>query len=222
MLPAGSAPYLVPYAAFLALVELQARVPAFGAPLFALRVALPAVLLAWFWQRGAYRELAGHRLGAMTLADLAAGLGIAVLWVGPFLVWPALERGDAFDPLLLGSAPATLALRFVGFVVITPLVEELFVRSFLFRYAPVFAADGDFRKQPIAKLSGVAFVTTLLWFTFTHEQWEWPVAFAAGAALNGWLGFRKHLVACVLAHAAANAAIFALVVLGPYRLWEFL
>jgi CAAX prenyl protease-like protein len=222
MLPAGSVPYLAPYGAFLALVELRSHLPELAAPLFVLRVVVPATLLAWFWRRGAFAELRGYAAGAATLADVAAGVAIAALWVGPYLLWPSLTRGEAFDATLLGERAATLAMRLLGFALVTPLMEELFVRSFLHRFAPVLARGGDFRAEPIARFGWVAFTTTVLWFTFTHAPWEWPVAFATGAAFNAWLYWRRHLVACVIAHAAANATIWALVVLGPVPLWEFL
>ncbi|HEY8122971.1 MAG TPA: hypothetical protein VII78_16740, partial [Myxococcota bacterium] len=73
-LPAGVAPYLAPYAAFLALVELSRLLPGAALVLFPLRVLAPAALLAWFWRRRAYSELRGYRLGAGTLADVLAGL----------------------------------------------------------------------------------------------------------------------------------------------------
>ncbi len=223
-LPAGAAPYLAPYAAFLALVELQARLPAAAAVLFPLRVAVPAALLAFFWRRGAYPELRGYALAAGTLADIGVGLAIAVLWVGPYLLWPSLARGAAFDAELMGEGgrALVLGLRLAGFALVTPFVEELFVRSFLLRFAEVFERDGDFRREPIARFAWRGFLVTALWFTFSHAPWQWWVALPTGVALNAWLYQRGHLVACVVAHAVANAAIWALVVLGPTPLWEFL
>jgi hypothetical protein len=224
LLPAGAAPYVAPYAVFLALVELEARLPGASAWLFPLRVIVPGALLLGFWQRGAYSELRGDLGKAPQLAsDIAAGLGVALLWVGPYLVWESLPRGEPFDPGLLGDERygLTLALRLAGFALVTPFVEELFVRSFLLRFAETLDR-GDFRTVPIGRFAWRGFVTTVLWFTFTHAQWEWWVALPAGVAFNLWLYWRGRLMACVVAHAVANAAIWALVVLGPMELWEFL
>jgi CAAX prenyl protease-like protein len=222
-LPAGAAAYVVPYGVFLALVELGARIPAAAALTFPLRVLAPAALLVWFWRRGAYPELRGYRVGAGTVGDALAGLALAVVWVGPYLLWPELPRGEAFDPELLGAPQRELALtlRLVGFALVTPFVEELFVRSFLLRFAETFER-GDFRSEPIARFAWRGLATTALWFTFSHAQWEWPVALPVGLAFNAWLYWRGHLVACVIAHAVTNAAIWALVVLGPIPLWMFL
>jgi CAAX prenyl protease-like protein len=223
LLPAGSAAYVAPYAVFLVLVELQARAGAAAPLAFVARVAAPALLLAWFWRRGAYAELRSYRADARTLLDLAAGAAIAALWVAPYLLWPSLPRGEPFDAELLGEGrrALTLGVRAIGFALVTPFVEELFVRSFLMRFADVFER-GDFRSVPIARFSVRSFVATVLWFTFTHALWEWWVALPVGIAFNAWLYWRRELGACVVAHAAANASIWALVVLGPLPLWEFL
>lgn len=223
ILPAGAAAYVVPYAVFLGLVEVSARIPAAAPPLFLLRVLAPAALLAGFWRCGAYRELRGYRAGAGTLADVLAGLSIAALWVGPYLLWPSLARGEPFDPGLLGEERRglTLGVRLAGFALVTPFVEELFVRSFLLRFAETLER-GEFRSVPIARFAWRGFVTTVLWFTFTHAQWEWWVALPTGIAFNLWLYWRGQLMACVVAHAVANAAIWGMVVLGPGAMWEFL
>jgi hypothetical protein len=223
VLPAGAIPYVAPYATFLLLVELAARVPGAAAVLFPLRVAAPAALLAWFWRQGAYSELRGYRASAATFADVLVGLAIAASWVAPYLLFPALERGEPFDAAQLGAQrrALTLSLRLAGFTLVTPFVEELFVRSFVLRFAEVFER-GDFRSVPIARFAWRGFVVSVLWFTFSHAAWEWWVALPAGVAFNGLLYARRHLMACVIAHAVANAAIWALVVLGPTPLWEFL
>jgi CAAX prenyl protease-like protein len=223
LLPAGSAPYVAPYAAFLLFLELQGRVASAAAPLFVARVAVPALLFAWFWRRGAYPELRSYRADARTLLDVAVGVAIAALWVGPYLLWPSLPRGEPFDPALLGAdeRALTLGVRLLGFALVTPFVEELFVRSFLLRFADAFER-GDFRQEPIARFTLRSFLVTVGWFTFTHAPWEWWVALPAGIAFNAWLYWRREIGACVVAHAAANAAVWALVVLGPLPLWEFL
>jgi CAAX prenyl protease-like protein len=223
ILPPGALPYVAPYAVFLGLVEAESRFPAAAFALFPLRVLAPAALVAFFWRRGDFPELRGYRPSLATLFDVAAGLAIAALWLGPYLLVPSLPRGDPFDPALLGEGNRSLALllRLIGFAAVTPFVEELFVRSFLLRIAETLDG-GDFRKLPVGRFALRGFVVTVLWFTATHALWEWWVALPTGIALNLWLYRRRHLLACVIAHAAANAAIWALVVLGPGRLWEFL
>ena len=97
-----------------------------------------------------------------------------------------------------------------------------FVRSFLIRYVEVFNSGRDFRRVPIAHFTWASFLVTVAWFVFTHVQWEWPVALAAGVSFNLWLYRRGHLGAAVLAHAVANGTIAAAVLLGPDALAIFL
>jgi CAAX prenyl protease-like protein len=192
------------------------------APLLAGRVVLPGGLLLLAWRSGAYAELRAS-FGAARLRDVLFGLGIAALWLGPYLVWPELPRGEAFDPDRLGPdrRAAWLALRLCGFVLVSPLVE-LFVRSFLHRVVEAWPSWTDFALRPIGRFHALAFIVTSLWFTFSHVPWEWWVAAPSGALLNLWLYRRGNLRSVWLAHAVANGAIGALVVFGPYELWAFL
>ena len=216
-------PYVAPYGALLALAELGRWLPGLGAPLLAARVVLPAGLLWIAWRQGAYAEL---RRGARRagLSDVVFGLGIAALWVGPYLLWPALPRGEPFDPDLLGPArrDAWLALRLGGFVLVSPLVEELFVRSFLHRVVESWPRWTEFAQLEIGRPHALAFTVTSVWFLLSHVPWEWWVAAPTGALFNAWLYQRGNLRSVWLAHVVANGAIGALVVLGPAGLWAFL
>ena len=212
--------YLGPYGLFLILVEIGGRLPAELAGWWLLvKVALPGLLLLHFVRRGELPELSGYRPGAGGFVlDVAVGVLIAVLWVGPFLVFPELPRadaGDGFDPDQLGAGlrPLVLGVRLLGFAGVTPFIEELFVRSFLIRYVEVFRSGGDFRRVPIAYFSWASFGVTVVWFVFTHVSWEWPVALVAGVIFNLWLYRRRHIGSVIVAHAAANAAIWCWVVL---------
>ncbi len=220
---AGFWPYLAPYLALLGLAELQRWLPGAEVPLLAARVVLPGALLLLAWRRGAYPELQGLRQ-ALRPRDVACGLAIAGLWLAPYLLWPALPRGEPFDPERLGPDGRTLwiALRVSGFVGVSPLVEELFVRSFLHRAAEAWPDWQAFGARSLAQPHARAFLVTTLWFTFSHVPWEWWVALPTGALLNGWLYQRGRLASVWLAHAVANAAIAALVVWGPGDLWAFL
>lgn len=235
----GWEPYLAPYAAFLVLVEIEARVPAAAlGPLLVLKVAVPLALLLHYARRGAFPELRGFRPGPGALADVAFGVAIAGLWVGPYLLgWlPHPPSREGFDPGVLGAGRETLALavRGVGFALVTPFVEELFVRSFLIRGAELVSWRGgrleidverDFRDLPMARYTAWSFWLTVAYFGLSHLGWELAVAFPTGAAYNLWLYRRGHLGACVLAHATTNLAIWLLVVLAAGKgagLWYLL
>ncbi|MDJ0789147.1 MAG: CAAX prenyl protease-related protein [Myxococcota bacterium] len=220
-------PYLAPYLTFLCIVELSGRLGATAeAWLLPLRVVVPGALLIYFARKGAYPELSGLRLRVGgVLADVAAGLVIAAVWVGPYLAgW--LERGgEPFEPSLYGESGVALVLglRLVGFALVTPFMEELFVRSFVHRLADAWwQGKPDFRELPVGVFAPAGFVVTTLWFTFTHVSWEWPVAAVCGVLFNLWLYARGHLGAAVIAHAVTNGSIWLAVVAGPVDLWDFL
>jgi CAAX prenyl protease-like protein len=222
-------PYLGPYGLFLILVEIQGRVPDTLEPwIFLLRILVPGLWLFAYYRRGELPELRGYRPGAAGLAsDVLCGIVIAALWIGPFLLFPSLPRpepSEGFDATIFGPGREALALaaRLVGFAIVTPFMEELFVRSFLIRLADVVDTDMNFKKLPIARFTWRSFLVTVFWFTFTHVQWEWAVAWTAGVIFNLWLYRRGHIGSVVVAHAAANASLWLAVVLGPESIRMFL
>jgi hypothetical protein len=226
----GWEPYLVPYAAFLAIVSVGAMLPQRTAAfVLVLQVVVPGSLFVAYAARGSFPELREMRLSpGGLLADVALGLGVAALWVAPYalgvLGHPGPETGFDADALGPGWADAGRLLRLVGFVGVTPFVEELFVRSFLLRGAELVSWRGgrlqidqsrDFRDLPMARYTAWSFWISVVYFGMSHQPWEWPVAFATGAIYTLWLYRRGHIGACVLAHAVTNAAIYALV-MGPW------
>ena len=231
-------PYLLPLFAFLGLVELSGRFPEAAQPLFlALKVAVPGGLFVLFRARGAYPELRGYPHGrAGALLDFGVGVLGGAVWMAPFVVllwlrsplWDALpgflrpSPEDAFDPGLMGPdrIALTLGLRALGYAVVTPFVEELFVRSWLMRYAEVFDRPVDFRDVPIARYSRRSFLTVLVFFTASHAPWEWPVAVLWVVGSQLWFYRRRHLGSLVWLHAGSNASIFVAVLLAAGRLTD--
>jgi CAAX prenyl protease-like protein len=231
-------PYLAPLFAFLLLGELAGRLPeAASAWLLPLRVGVPAALLVIFFRRGAYPELRAPLPGGVRglgLDALVGGAG-AALWMAPYLcldhaALPTFLRPDpeaGFDPEMLGAglAPLALGLRLVGYAVVTPFAEELFVRSWLARWLEVFDSPRDFRDVPIGHWSLRSFVGVVVFFTAGHVAWEWPVAVLWVVGTQLWFYHRRHLSALVVVHAASNLTIFVAVVLAAragHDLWYFL
>lgn len=216
-------PYVLPYAAFLFSVETLNRVLPeawSGLGLF-LKPAVPAVLLVVFAWRGAYPELRRPRpdLGMRAL-DVTLGIVLAALWMAPFVWIDALRPEVAgFDPDQLGPSRSALALglRLFGYALVTPFFEEIFIRSFVMRYAQVWRERGDFRDVPLAHYSVRSFAVTVIVFTLGHVPWEWWVAVPWVALTNLWFYYRKDLYAVILVHATTNAAILAAAVLWTGR-----
>jgi len=223
----GWAPYFVPYLSFVLLAQLRADLPRDVAPYLRIfQIALQAVLVLFFLLRGDYPELKGWRPTLPGfLQDLLVGLATTLIWVAPYVLlsWlPRPDPKDAFNSYAFGTtfAPAFLAIRFASFAALTPLMEELFIRSFLMRYLDVFDTGEDFRDVPMARFRWRSFIGTWLAFTVTHNPWEYPVAAVTGLIWNLWLYRRKHLASLVLVHAVTNGTLFLLVAIASGRVHD--
>jgi len=214
-----------PYLGFLLAVEIARRAPesAAGAMLF-VKPAVPlALLLYFFFLRGEYPELRRARLQPLgTSLDVAFGIGLAGLWMAPYVFIPALrpDEPQPFSPDLLGPGHDVLALgvRLFGYAIVTPIFEELFIRSFVMRTADVFAERGDFRTVPLARYTLRSFLTTIVVFTIGHVPWEWWVAVPWVALTNLWFYWRRDLLAVIVVHGVTNATILLLAIWGSGRL----
>ncbi len=228
----GAFAHVAPYAVFLAVIEIGRYFSGSGTLLFLVpRVLLPAAVLVACVLRGSYTEIAHYRWSAKgAVADVTIGVAVAGLWIAPYVWgWLSPPSETTFTPTAFSPEvrPWALLLRAGGFALVTPFVEELFVRSFLVRFVDgrVYRKVADFRLLPIGRYRPAGFVISLLWFTFSHALWEWPVAFATGAIYNLWLYHRRHLGAVIIAHAVTNACVFAAVLAASQRginLWYFL
>lgn len=231
-------PYLAPIFSFLALVEASRRSSPELLPAFAVaKVLVPLAVLLYHARRSGYPELRGLPWSARDSSlDVLVGLVGAALWVAPYL-WIASARPGpdvGFDPQQLGASREWLALslRALGYAVVTPFAEEIFVRGWLARYADVFDRADDFRDVPIGRYSFRSFATVLIFFTLSHQPWEWPVAIGWIVLTQLWFYRRRHLLPMVLVHAVSNLSIFLFVLLAngritdadgtPLSLWFFL
>jgi len=214
-------PYVVPYVLFMLVGTLGGRLPDVAAPW--LLVVKPAMVLAavlWFRRRGAYPEWRGEggRIGFLGgLQDVGVGLALTAVWVVPYLLFPALrpEPGGEFDPAMAGQAwvGLILALRLFGYALVTPIFEELFIRSFVMRIADVYD-QADFRDQPLARYTLRSMLVTTVIFTVGHVPWEWWVCVPWIVLSNLWFYHRKSLSAIMLVHGVTNAALLGLAVFG--------
>lgn len=231
-------PYVLPYASFLLLSELGARLPEAADPvMLGVKPAIVLGMILWFRARGAYPEWrgAGARIGGIGgLMDVAVGLALTAVWVAPYLLFPSLrpDPGSAFDPAMAGERwiPLIVGLRLFGYALVTPLFEELFIRSFVMRMADAWEVR-DFRDLPIARYSLRSMLVTVVIFTAGHVPWEWWVCVPWVVLTNLWFYHRKSLSAVMLVHGVTNAALLGLAVFGggwltdadgsPFSFWFF-
>ena len=215
-------PYALPYIAFLLMSEVAARLPDAADPFVLLaKPAIVLALMAWFWRRGAYPECRGGtaRIGLLGgFQDIVVGLALTVVWVTPFILFPALrpEPGGEFDPAMAGEEwiHMILCVRLFGYALVTPLFEELFIRSFVMRIADVWNTDTDFRDLPIARYTRRSMIVTVVVFSLGHVPWEWWVCVPWIVLSNLWFYHRKRLAAVMLVHGVTNAALLGLAIWG--------
>ena len=116
-----------------------------------------------------------------------------------------------FDP---SGRYVFIGFRIVGAVLVVPVMEELFWRAFLIRWL----VNEDFRRVPVGTFTWSSFGFTVALFGLEHDQWL--VGLICGALYNGLLYRTRSVWACVVAHAASNAALAAWVLArNDWRFW---
>ena len=213
-------PYVAPMALFLLLTTLEGYVPpglypaAYIAKVAAVTVALLACAKAW---KGEVRFDA-----RMLAVGVAVGLAGLLLWLGIDRVTPPLKllgARAAFDPNTAIASEAMRAafvgVRLFGLAVVVPVMEEVFWRSFLLR----FATDQDrWWSLPLGTFSWMAFAIVAVLFALAHPEYLAALAYAALMALL--LRVTKSLFACIVAHAVTNLALGVYILsTGAWNLW---
>ncbi len=174
--------------------------------------------------RAPHRAPPARGLGGGGRRRGAGGGGLWIVLLSPFAPADAPAWGDLAFGLRLAAA---------GLVV--PLCEELLMRGYLLR----LAYQWDLRRQagdrePLAEAldemtifdvppgawSGWAVALSTLAFAAGHQVAEWPAAVVFGALMAGLWAWRRDLLSCVAAHAAANVFLALYVrATGSWGLW---
>jgi CAAX prenyl protease-like protein len=182
---------------------------------YLLQVAMPALALAWF-----ARDYAELKPGTTTSGGdwvLAAGVGVAVFvaWIHLDVRWLSFGQSGGFDPTRPGGGidwPLTAA-RIMGAVLVVPVMEELFWRSFVMRWID----RADFLRVSPLTVTFKALALSSLIFGLEHSLWF--AGLLAGLAY-GWLYVRRgNLWAPVVAHAVTNLLLALWVV--KTQQWQF-
>jgi len=151
-----------------------------------------------------------------TLAACGIGLLVFALWIK--MDWTLTVAGpEGFNPYLLPGQTAQIAMiliRMAGAVLIVPLMEELFWRSFLIRYI----IDKNFQNVRLGTFTWVSFLLTVVLFGFEHNYIL--AGIMAGIFYNLVLYRTRSLAQCVLSHAVTNLALAIYVVsTGKWQFW---
>jgi uncharacterized protein len=192
---------ILPFAVYLAFLvaESLAKDALGGRWLYAVQIVVVAGLLAWLWR--AYEELrpSSTPAGSWLLA-LAVGAVVFALWINLDFAWAQLGAGRGVaGELASGEGTAVgILLRLLGAVLVVPVMEELFWRSFLTRWLD----RTDFRAVDPRAVSWRSILITSVVFGAEHHLWL--AGIVAGVAY-GWLYRRTgNLWTVILAHALTN------------------
>lgn len=107
-----------------------------------------------------------------------------------------------------------IIVRILSASLLVPVIEEVFWRSFLYRYI----AARDFQQQPLGRFFPLSFVLTSLFFGFEHH--EWLAGILCGFIYQGLVIWRNRLGDALVAHAITNFLLGVWVVgKGAWNFW---
>lgn len=186
-------------------------------PLYALKVFFVGALLIFY--RTFYDEINIRQWLQLknTALSILTGLLIFALWI--HLDWSPFSQGDSagFNPKTISEEAnryAFIACRLAGAVIVVPIMEELFWRSFLLRYL----IKSQFTTVAIGTFSWASFLIASVLFGLEHHYLV--AGIMAGALFNLLLYQTRSIAQCILAHAVANLALGIYVLqTGQWRFW---
>ena len=224
---------VVPFGVFLALTFCQGQMGEASRYWFYLAKTVVGVWLIWtVW------PVVTEMRWAVSWEAVVVGVLVFAMWVGldghypsldqliqshlrPFLKSIGLESwcpkpaiaGPPWNPHLQFGPNVALAwffigVRLAGSTLVVPPLEEVFYRSFLYRYL----IKVDFEAVPLGRFQPVAFLVTSAIFGFEHN--EWLAGILCGFAYQGLLCWKGRLGNVMTAHALTN------LLLGLWVIWR--
>lgn len=166
-----------------------------------------------------YHELQIKDLRKLKISAAVCGVGLLtfIMWISADWMLPLTAPPSGFDPTRLPEGAIRIlmtATRVAGAVIVVPLMEELFWRSFFLRYL----IDADFESVPIGRFTLSSFLISTVLFGLEHHLFI--AGMIAGAVYSVILYKTRSLSQCVLAHAATNLALACYVLYtGRWYFW---
>ena len=199
----------MPFVIFLVLTFGQGKFGAASVDWFYLAKTIVGAWLIW-----EMRPLVSEMRWAVSWEAIVIGVLIFAIWVGLNPYYPKIfttgATGDPNEIFGQGSALAWLfvAVHVLGMTLIVPPLEEVFYRSFLYRYF----AKQDFLSVPLNQFLPFTFFVTAIVFGLAHN--EWLAGILCGMAYQ-WLVLRKNRLGdAMTAHAITNF------LLGVWIVWK--
>jgi len=187
-------------------------------PYFYIAKTILVAYLLWHWRHAYSADIFPRIKPAEYLLSIAAGLVVLILWITPEDILPKIGAPSGFNPYSFQwPAAATvglIAFRLAGAAIVVPIMEELFWRSFIMRYA----INPDFRKVPLGTFSLFSFAAVVILFGLEHYRVIQGIL--AGIIYTLLVIRHKSLRGCILAHGVTNLGLGIYVLFtGKWLFW---
>jgi CAAX prenyl protease-like protein len=210
-------PFTLPFLLYFIAIETARHLPQWQHLLFLAGISLAGAAL-WSWRARFFflLQLPRQAVGTECLIGLLAGGGSALFWqLGLQLGW--LRPASLVWPSHWSSSLAMTmsVLSILCFVMLLPVLEELFWRAFMLRYliAP------DFTRIPLGTAQPFAFVTVVALAAIPAGEGLLVGTCFSAILYNLLLIWRKNLLCGIVAHSLANALIALQFQLHQFRLY---
>jgi len=206
---------VMPFVVFLVLTSCQTSFGETGAFWFYFIKTLVGAWLIWeMW------PFVAEMRWAISWEAVVVGVGVCVMWIGIDPFYPHLGKTDTvWNPhAAFGSNPALawmfVIARLLGSTLVVPPLEEVFYRSFVYRYLVRL----DFLSMPFQQFHLLSFVVTAILFGFGHHEW---LAGILCGMIYQWLALRKNRLGdAITAHAITNFLLGLWVIFrGAWHFW---
>jgi CAAX prenyl protease-like protein len=212
----------LPFVIFVLLTACQGRFGESSRYWFYLAKTVVGVWLIW-----AMRPAVVEMRWAFSWEAVAAGVGIFLIWVGLDGHYPSI--GEIFDKISHKEKPAVVELpwnpnlqfgsgsalawlfiivRIVGVTIIVPPIEEVFYRSFVYRWI----AKPDWESVPLGMFIWKSFLITAAMFGAAH--FEWLAGILCAFSYQLLVCRKKRLGDAMTAHTITNF------LLGVWIVWK--
>ena len=165
------------------------------------------------WMLWAIRPYIQEMRWTVSGAALLVGVAVFLLWIGLSPCLQALGLNPSFAELKISGKPWNphaqfgeasawawffVVARLLGSSLVVPPLEEVFFRSFVYRYL----IQNDFEKVSLGQFRWVAFLATSGMFALEHR--EWLAGLLCGFAFQGLVCWKGRLGDAIVAHAVTN------------------
>lgn len=229
----------IPFVIFISLTFCQGQFGEAGRYWFYLGKSLLGIWLVF----GLMRPLIPEMKWSFSWEGVVVGVAVLVIWVGLDGFYPSVDeltqrylhpvfRAIGLSSWATPSKPLVpwnphvqfgqdsplawifIIGRILGSTIIVPPMEEVFYRSFIYRYI----TRPDFLQVPLGVFRMMPFMLTAVLFGFSH--YEWLAGILCGFAYQGLVCRKKRLGDAMFAHAITNFLLGVYIVWrGAWRFW---